>query len=79
MQEGLAKVADVGMACMTSSSQQAPDNAMGTFAWAAPELLLGERYTASLLPTVASVYLYIWSLQAHAAFAIQSGISSSNP
>lgn len=31
------------MACITSASNRAPDNVLGTFAWAAPELLLGDR------------------------------------
>lgn len=44
VQDGTAKIADVGMAkfmredCLTTS-----ESALGTFAWAAPELLLGQR------------------------------------
>ena len=44
VQDGTAKIADVGMAkfmredCLTNS-----ESALGTFAWAAPELLLGQR------------------------------------
>jgi len=42
-QEGLAKLGDVGMACITHEGSLSLDNAVGTFAWAAPELLLGDR------------------------------------
>ena len=45
MQDGCAKIADVGMAkLMHESHLTNSDSAVGTFAWAAPELLLGNRH-----------------------------------
>jgi serine/threonine protein kinase len=41
--DGTAKVADVGLAAMLNKTYATDVNGMGTFSWAAPELLLGTR------------------------------------
>ena len=42
--EGVAKIADVGLAkVLTNSDLQSSENVSGTFAYAAPELLIGSR------------------------------------
>ena len=42
--EGVAKIADVGLAKMlTNADQYSLDHTAGTFAYAAPELILGTR------------------------------------
>ena len=44
--EGVAKIADVGLAkVMTGADQQSGDRTAGTFAYAAPELILGSSTT----------------------------------
>ena len=43
LQDGLAKIGDVGMAKVMSEGTMTQDAVVGTFAWASPELLLGER------------------------------------
>ena len=44
--EGVAKIADVGLATiMTNADQQSWEFTTGTFAYAAPELILGTRCT----------------------------------
>ena len=42
-QDGVAKIGDVGMAKIMSDGYLTRDGALGTMAWAAPELLLGEK------------------------------------
>ena len=49
----LAKIADVGIARVISSGHMSSMTSHGTFAWAAPELLLGEAVT-----TQADIYSY---------------------
>jgi serine/threonine protein kinase len=45
----VAKIADVGLAkVMTNADQESTDLAGGTFAYAAPELILGSRCTAKV-------------------------------
>ena len=44
-QDGHAKIGDVGMAKIMSEGYFSHDEAFGTFAWAAPELLLNDRCT----------------------------------
>ena len=44
--EGVAKVADVGLARMTGYFSSG--RTLGTFTYAAPELLMGEEYTAKV-------------------------------
>ena len=44
-QDGQAKIGDVGMAKIMSEGYFSHDEAFGTFAWAAPELLLNDRCT----------------------------------
>lgn len=39
----MAKIGDVGMAKIMSDGYLTRDGALGTMAWAAPELLLGEK------------------------------------
>lgn len=41
--DGVAKIGDVGMAKILSDGYLTRDGALGTMAWAAPELLLGEK------------------------------------
>lgn len=41
--DGVAKIGDVGMAKITMDGYLTRDGALGTMAWAAPELLLGEK------------------------------------
>jgi serine/threonine protein kinase len=43
LQDGVAKIGDVGMAKIMSDGYLTRDGALGTMAWAAPELLLGEK------------------------------------
>ena len=44
--EGVAKIADVGLARVgATADQQSWDNVTGTFAYAAPELIIGTRCT----------------------------------
>ena len=43
LQDGAAKIGDVGMAQIMTEGYLTKDNALGTLAWAAPELLLGEK------------------------------------
>jgi serine/threonine protein kinase len=49
LQDGVAKIGDVGMAKIMSDGYLTRDGALGTMAWAAPELLLGEKCVSSLL------------------------------
>lgn len=42
-QDHVGKIGDVGMAKVMAEGYLTHDNALGTFAWAAPEMLLGER------------------------------------
>ena len=44
-QDGQAKIGDVGMAKIMTEGYFSHDEAFGTFAWAAPELLLNDRCT----------------------------------
>ena len=46
-QDGAAKIGDVGMAQIMTEGYLTKDNALGTLAWAAPELLLGEKCASS--------------------------------
>ncbi len=39
----MAKIGDVGMAKIMTDGYLTRDGALGTMAWAAPELLLGEK------------------------------------
>lgn len=43
LQEGAAKITDVGMARLMSDAYFTQDASIGTFSWAAPEVLLGEK------------------------------------
>lgn len=43
LQEGEAKITDVGMARLMSDAYFTQDASIGTFSWAAPEVLLGEK------------------------------------
>ena len=43
LQDGEAKITDVGMAKLMSEAYYTQDNNIGTFAWAAPEILMGEK------------------------------------
>lgn len=43
IQDGEAKITDVGMAKLMSEAYYTQDLNIGTFAWAAPEILLGEK------------------------------------
>ena len=43
LQDGQAKITDVGMAKLMSEAYFTQDASFGTFSWAAPEVLLGER------------------------------------
>ena len=45
----MAKIGDVGMAKIMSDGYLTRDGALGTMAWAAPELLLGEKCVSSFL------------------------------
>ena len=60
MQDGAAKIGDVGMAQIMTEGYLTKDNALGTLAWAAPELLLGEKCVSTnnlkavLYPSAAS-------------------------
>ena len=47
----MAKIGDVGMAKIMSDGYLTRDGALGTMAWAAPELLLGEKCVSSFLLT----------------------------
>ena len=50
--EGVAKIADVGLAkVMTGADQQSGDCTAGTFAYAAPELILGYHCTEKVCNT----------------------------
>ena len=50
--EGVAKIADVGLAkAMTNAGQQSSDHAAGTFAYAAPEILMGTGCTYKVRST----------------------------
>jgi serine/threonine protein kinase len=50
LQDGAAKIGDVGMAQIMTEGYLTKDNALGTLAWAAPELLLGEKCATCLSP-----------------------------
>ena len=43
MQDGEAKITDVGLAKLMSEAYYTQDASFGTFSWAAPEVLLGEK------------------------------------
>lgn len=43
LQDGEAKITDVGMAKLMSEAYFTQDASFGTFSWAAPEVLLGEK------------------------------------
>jgi len=43
LQDGEAKITDVGMARLMSEAYYTQDASFGTFSWAAPEVLLGEK------------------------------------
>ena len=43
IQEWEAKITDVGMARLMSDAYFTQDASIGTFSWAAPEVLLGEK------------------------------------
>ncbi|KAK9807895.1 hypothetical protein WJX72_012418 [[Myrmecia] bisecta] len=58
--DGRAKIADVGMAKILTDGYFSRDNALGTFAWAAPELLLGERCTEKV--DIYSLGVVLWEL-----------------
>ena len=64
VQDNHAKLADVGMAKMMTlgqrSSRQSVDFAMGTFAWAAPEMLMGEELTPAV--DVYSLGVVLWEI-----------------
>lgn len=47
----MAKIGDVGMAKIMSDGYLTRDGALGTMAWAAPELLLGEKCAPSHPPS----------------------------
>lgn len=42
--KGVAKICDVGLAKIHDNGYATQDSMFGTFAWAAPELLLGQKY-----------------------------------
>ena len=71
MQENRAKLADVGMAKMMTlgqhSSHQSVDFAMGTFAWAAPEMLMGEELTPAV--DVYSLGVVLWEIVTQVSLA----------
>lgn len=41
---GVAKICDVGLAKVHDNGYATQDSMIGTFAWAAPELLMGQKY-----------------------------------
>ncbi|KAK9808963.1 hypothetical protein WJX72_007093 [[Myrmecia] bisecta] len=45
LKDGTAKIGDIGMAKLMTGTCLTADSALGTFAWAAPELLMGDRCT----------------------------------
>ena len=62
MQDGTAKIGDVGMARMTSEGYLTTrDAATGTFAWAAPEMLLNYRCTEKV--DVYSLGVVLWEVR----------------
>lgn len=59
--EGVAKLADVGMAKMLNQAgQHSIDHATGTFVYAAPEILLGGKYTYKV--DIFSFGVILWEL-----------------
>lgn len=51
--KGVAKICDVGLAKVHDNGYATQDSMIGTFAWAAPELLMGQKYVC--VPLVAVV------------------------
>ncbi|KAK9800309.1 hypothetical protein WJX73_010786 [Symbiochloris irregularis] len=58
--EGQAKIGDVGMAKIMSEGYFSHDEAFGTFAWAAPELLLNDRCTDKV--DIYSLGVVLWEI-----------------
>ncbi len=58
--EGVAKIADVGLSRVLSQTHLSNPRFVGTFAWAAPELLTGTR--CSELVDVYSMGVVMWEL-----------------
>ena len=46
--EHLAKISDVGLACIQSGSDNTYEFAQGTFSYAAPEVVLGDKCTKAV-------------------------------
>ena len=46
--EHLAKISDVGLACIQSGSDNTYEFAQGTFSYAAPEVILGDKCTKAV-------------------------------
>lgn len=59
-QDGAAKIGDVGLAKVMAEGYLTQDEALGTFAWAAPELLMGERCTEKV--DVYSFGVVLWEV-----------------
>lgn len=58
--DGVAKIGDVGMAKIMSDGYLTRDGALGTMAWAAPELLLGEKCSEKV--DVYSLGICLWEV-----------------
>mmetsp|Transcript_3518 Transcript_3518/g.10219 ORF Transcript_3518/g.10219 Transcript_3518/m.10219 type:complete len:508 (+) Transcript_3518:246-1769(+) len=58
--DGVAKIGDVGMAKIMSDGYLTRDGALGTMAWAAPELLLGEKCSEKV--DIYSLGICIWEV-----------------
>ena len=64
--EGVAKIADVGLAKMlTNADQYSLDHTAGTFAYAAPELILGTRCSEKVFPRTQHVLCRLAGSCAH--------------
>ena len=46
--EHVAKISDVGLACIQSGSDNTYEFAQGTFSYAAPEVILGDKCTEAV-------------------------------
>lgn len=58
--DGTAKIGDVGMAKIMTDGSLTRDGALGTMAWAAPELLLGEKCTEKV--DIYSLGVVLWEI-----------------